>query len=211
MTEHVYNKEILKPICKKVVAMQENYPASFDDAIQDKFDIKSKEAKGELYRLVSIVYGEAVASYNTRMQAKTTSIEEKEVAELEERPRLIYNAITTPDGTTIESKYRHNFVVHEDANGKEYAVDGGLDYARRCGDFQDVIELSLYDTEPHDVQREFLTWGTYGKGGDQPIQYKRIKDMDTEHIEAVLSECMPSKVRRVCMENELLYRGVADV
>ena len=33
---------------------------------------------------------------------------------------LIYNALRTPDGTIIESKSRHDYVTHTDANGKNY-------------------------------------------------------------------------------------------
>lgn len=51
------------------------------------------------------------------------------------------NAIKTPDGTIIESKYRHHFVCHKDKNGNIYCVDGGLDYLKRIGP-PDYTELS---------------------------------------------------------------------
>lgn len=119
--------------------------------------------------------------------------------------QLIRNAIQTPDGTILQSRHRHDYVTHTDKNGKTYMVDGGLDYVRRSAN-GDEIDLCLYDDEPHEVQREVVTWGTYGKDGNQPLQYKAIKDMETDHIKAVLNECRPSPVIKECMEKELEYR-----
>lgn len=119
---------------------------------------------------------------------------------------LIRNAIQTPDGTILESFSRHDYKTHTDANGKEYMVDGGLSYSRRST-HADQIDLNLYDTEPHEIQREILTWGTYGKDGDQPLQYKSIGKMDTAHIKAVL-KLNVNPTHKACMQHELLFRGV---
>lgn len=118
---------------------------------------------------------------------------------------LIRNAIQTPDGTILESFYRHDYKTHTDANGKTYMVDGGLEYVRRST-HADQIDLNLYDTEPHEIQREILTWGTYGKDGDQPLQYKSIGKMDTAHIKAVL-KLNVNPTHKACMQHELLLRG----
>ena len=45
--------------------------------------------------------------------------------------KYLANRIRTPDGTILESMHRHDYVTYIDANGKEYMVDGGLDYLRR--------------------------------------------------------------------------------
>ncbi len=119
--------------------------------------------------------------------------------------RLIRNALRTPDGTIIESLFTHDFVTHKDKNGKVYMVDGGLDYFRASVN-GDEIYLDLYDDQPHEFQREYLRWGTYGKKGDRPIEYKKIKDMSTNHMEAVLRECSPSSVIKKCMQVELKNR-----
>ena len=46
----------------------------------------------------------------------------------------------------IESKFRHDFQVcscwHK---GTGIAVDGGLDYLKRCGMASNILELSTYD------------------------------------------------------------------
>lgn len=119
---------------------------------------------------------------------------------------LIYNAIRTPDGTVLESYDVHDFRGRKQADGKEYAVDGGLHYARRLFSDDDFKELSLYDDEPHVVQREVIKWGTYGKCGNQPFSRVAVEDMTTGHIVAVLSDCRPSYVHEVCMWRELEAR-----
>lgn len=128
-------------------------------------------------------------------------------------PNLIYNAIKTPDGTVISSRHRHDYQRYLDKNGKEYMVDGGLDYLRRGGDGSDAIEMSLYDDAPHEVQRTVITWGSYGINGDQPRKINRIADMETSHIEAVLEQCSPMFVIKKCMIEELVMRskGATDV
>ena len=119
---------------------------------------------------------------------------------------LILNAMRTPDGTVLQSRHRHDFITHTDENGKSYMVDGGLDYIRRSV-HEDQVDLSLYDDQPHEVQRVVLTWGTYGINGDQPLSYIRIADMETGHLKAVL-ELNVNAIHRACMQHELLLRGV---
>jgi len=124
-----------------------------------------------------------------------------------ETRQLIRNAWRTPDGTVIESKHRHDFVTYMDANGEEYMVDGGLDYIRMNLNKEPPESLCLYDTEPHSVQRDILTWGTYGKNGDEPLQFKNISEMTSNHLIAVLKEYDLSPIRKACMEQELVERG----
>ena len=121
---------------------------------------------------------------------------------------VIYSAMRTPDGTVIESRHRHDYVTHLDANGKEYMLDGGLDYVRASmnGD-EEFISVTLEDG--HDKVREYLTWGTRGVNGDQPLRYVKLKDMDTDHIQACLeTQFQMRKAYRTAMENELEYRDI---
>ena len=119
---------------------------------------------------------------------------------------ILHNALRTPDGTVIESRYRWHYVTHKDANGKEYMVDGGLAYLRHSahGD-EEMLTVTLDD--PHEVVREAVTWGTYGPNGDQPMTYVKLADMTTDHIEACLrtQDGMAPQIR-TAMENELMYR-----
>ena len=119
---------------------------------------------------------------------------------------LIRNAIQTPDGTILESTHRHDYKTHTDVNGKTYMVDGGLAYLRRSAN-GDEIDMSLYNDQPHEVQRDVLTWGTYGINGDQPLQYKSIANMDTGHLEAVVVMSGVCPVRKNCMLKELELRN----
>ena len=118
---------------------------------------------------------------------------------------LIANALRTPDGTVLESKSRHDYREYVDANGKTYVIDGGLDYHRRSAN-GDEESLCLHDDEPHEIQARVLTWGSYGKEGDQPISWIPIADMETDHLKAVLTGCNARKVIRNCMIEELLRR-----
>lgn len=119
---------------------------------------------------------------------------------------LVRNALKTPDGTIIESRHRHDFVTHIDKNGKEYMVDGGLDYIRRSrnGDEEDMCVTT---EDSFEKVRHVCAWGTYGINGDQPLQYKTIAEMDTAHIEAVLQTVKHIRpMIKTIMQNELKFR-----
>jgi hypothetical protein len=101
--------------------------------------------------------------------------------------KIVANRIRTPDGTILESMHRHDYVTYTDANGKEYMVDGGLDYLRRIvHDDAPYEEWSVYTDDEHELIREVFKWGTRGKDGKQPLKYVPLKDLTTEHIEAIL-------------------------
>jgi len=119
---------------------------------------------------------------------------------------IIRNAMQTPDGTIIESRHRHDYVSHEDANGKTYVVDGGLDYFRQTI-HKDSINLNVTLGDGHEVVRDAMTWGTYGINGDQPLTYIKLKDMDTAHIKAVLEIAGVYPQLKKAMRTELKYRS----
>lgn len=119
---------------------------------------------------------------------------------------IILNAMRTPDGTVLISRNRHDYVTHTDENGKTYMLDGGLDYIRSSA-HGDETYMILDDSEPFDLKRWVVVWGTYGKDGTQPLTYKPVALMDTLHIKAVLKDCFPKDQIRKVMEDELLMRG----
>ena len=125
---------------------------------------------------------------------------------------LIYNAIRTPDGTILESTSRHDYRDYIDANGKSYMIDGGRDYCRRSANGDEEVLSIDYDKNNHEQNRTYLKWGTYGVDGDQPLRRITIKDMDTEHIEAVLeTQHQINFMYHEVMTEELAYRAKATV
>jgi hypothetical protein len=99
---------------------------------------------------------------------------------------LVVNALITPDGTRLQSYSRYDFKEYVDANGKTYMVDGGLDYRRRSA-YGDEVDDSLFlHKDDFEVIRDAVTWGTYGKDGDQPLQRVPVSEMSNDHIQAVL-------------------------
>jgi hypothetical protein len=120
--------------------------------------------------------------------------------------KILLNRIKTPDGTILTSYNRHNYVEYKDTITKEVLmVDGGTDYLRRnMGTYE---ELSVYDDGSHLTRRSAVHWGTRGKDGRQPLVYKPIKDLDSDHIEAILkTQHQISDFYREILKDELKYR-----
>ncbi len=99
--------------------------------------------------------------------------------------KLIRNAIKTPDGTILNSRYRHDYVNRIDKNGKHYFVDGGLSYQRRSS-HNDTEDLCVYDDSPFEDIREAFEWGSYGKDGKDKLRFIKLKDMTDDHINAII-------------------------
>lgn len=122
---------------------------------------------------------------------------------------IVRNAIETPDGTILESFSRNDYKTYIDANGEEYMVDGGDEYARRNINKVPAKELTVTEEDNFEVIREHLTWGTYGKNGDQPLRYIPLCEMEDDHIKAIFDDgyCL-HPFRRQCMEKELKLRSL---
>jgi hypothetical protein len=100
--------------------------------------------------------------------------------------KLVVNALITPDGTRLQSYSRYDFKEYVDANGNTYMVDGGLDYRRRSANGDEVDDSLFLHKDGFEVIRDQVTWGTYGKNGDQPLQRVPVSEMSNDHIQAVL-------------------------
>lgn len=100
---------------------------------------------------------------------------------------IILNQIRTPDGTIIRSMHRHDYVVHIDANGLEYAVDGGCDYLRRnVHDSAPYEELSIYSDSPFEIVRENFHRGGRGKNGTLPLTWVPMSKMSDQWLAACI-------------------------
>ena len=124
--------------------------------------------------------------------------------------QIIRNAVRTPDGTVLESKHRHDFKMHTDAiTDESVSIDGGFDYLRRVGMFSGCVDMSVTTQDEFESIRAVFAWGTYGKDGKQPLSYVKLKDMASEHIQAVLDtqERICGTVVEQLFKQELLYRS----
>ena len=125
-------------------------------------------------------------------------------AELESIPQqFAYNAIKTPDGTLLHSKHGYDYVCHRDDNGELYVLDGGNGYRRCSVNKEPWVDMSVSMCEDIENIREYFTWGTYGKQGDQPRRDLLLKDMSNEHIENIVSD---GHIMTPIMESELQFR-----
>ena len=104
-----------------------------------------------------------------------------------EDAELLVNALRTPDGTYLESRHQHDYKSYLDTKtGCVYFVDGGLDYARGTYSAEGVEDLRIYDLDDIELIREHFTWGIRGKCNSKPLEYKLLKTMSNEHINAIL-------------------------
>jgi len=118
---------------------------------------------------------------------------------------IIHSQLTTPDGTVLVSKHRHDYVSHTDANGKYYFLDGGNEYIRSSINGDEDFFTVTTDTE-HEVLRNYATWGTYGKSGEEPLQRIPIASLATEHIYAIMDYLSKEHHYIPILQNELSYR-----
>lgn len=120
---------------------------------------------------------------------------------------IVANGITTPDGTTLYSFYRHDYKGYTDSNGEYYFIDGGHDYVRTSWNTTPAVLHTVYDSDPHERIRQHFHWGTYGKDGEQPLRHIPLHSMETDHIKAILltQAHIPGYVRNI-FERELIYR-----
>lgn len=118
-------------------------------------------------------------------------------------PQLLQNAVFVPeDDLYVVSTHQHDYVEHTFKDGLTIAVDGGLAYLRRAGDFIPLDrdnryeEYCLNDAEPFEGWiTERLLWGHRGKDGTQPLTYRPIKELayapdGVNHMKAILANCL---------------------
>lgn len=121
-------------------------------------------------------------------------------------PVILANAMMTPDGTVIQSLSRHDCKRHTDKNGFTYMVDGGLGWYQRSSDNGQGNRVIIDSNDDHSVIREWFSWGSYGKKGDQLKRWIKLKDMEDDHIDAILGGDFVIESYRFVFDNEIQWR-----
>lgn len=85
-------------------------------------------------------------------------------------------------GEKLISRHRHDFQQCSCSN--ETFVDGGLSYVRVGGkDLNKIQQFTINSEDKFEDIRYYFERGTYGKDGNQPLHYIKLKDMDDEHLD----------------------------
>ena len=111
--------------------------------------------------------------------------------------QILVNMIRCPDGTILESRNTHDYQTHTQEDGREFMVDGGLEYLRRSG--VGYEELSLCYGDDYGSLRECFTWGARGINGDQPLHYIKLKDITDSHLEALIDYTKGYSIKEINM------------
>ena len=126
--------------------------------------------------------------------------------------KLILNRIKTPDNTILTSRHVHDYQSHKDTKSNEiYMCDGGTSYIRRSINGVPYEDLSLYSDDPFEILRENITWGTYGKNGDEELHYKPISNMSSNHINSILSKIKLAEYMEELFQKELFHRNECEL
>ena len=125
---------------------------------------------------------------------------------------LLYNAIKCPDGTLLVSRHQHDFQMHRQGDGREYFVDGGLQYQRIGYSDKEYVDLSVYSEEPHEKIREYFEWVRHFDKDmnklPQPETIK-LKDITDDHLMALVewtNDGYPKEIHKVFVD-EVEYRN----
>ena len=124
---------------------------------------------------------------------------------MKEEERILRNsAICLDCNDEIISKFTHDFVTCKCGN---LSVDGGSSYLKRnYNNIDSYKEISVYDDGIHDTRRQNMRWGVnYDKDMNRlpnGTEWRLIKDLVTEHIQAILSGGYA--------DNNSFYKGVFE-
>ena len=127
---------------------------------------------------------------------------------LEKEKQILVNQLQCNSCKDIITSYHtHDFKY---CKCGKIAVDGGREYLRRVGELTGYTDLSMMDDGKHSTRSKALYWG---RGYDKNMkrlpktEFIAIKDLDTDHIEAILRTVSHiSPLYRETMEKELIER-----
>ena len=116
---------------------------------------------------------------------------------MEENP-LVVNRIKTPDGTILQSKYRHDFQKHDDKNGETYILDGGIDYIKSSINKVPAENLNLYLNDNFEEIRKFYFINSLADN----YLYKISDDV----LNTLNNIKLSNKILEILIKKELIYR-----
>lgn len=125
---------------------------------------------------------------------------------------LLHNSIMCPDGTILVSRHQHDFQMHKQEDGREYFVDGGLEYQRIGHSDNEYTNLSVYSDHNHDRIRNNFEWTrNFDKDMNKLPKPERIKlkDITDDHLVALVEwtkEGYPEEIHKVFLD-EVSYRN----
>jgi len=129
--------------------------------------------------------------------------------EVKEEPcsLIIQNALKClACGKIIASTSVHDYASCGCAN--KAMVDGGKEYIR-CGwiDKELIQDLSVFEKDSFETMCDKLVWGSYGIKGDEPLKFNFIKDLEVDHINAILKNVKSISFYHKEVMTEILKRA----
>jgi hypothetical protein len=124
---------------------------------------------------------------------------------------LLHNSIQCPDGTILVSKHKYDFKSHTQEDGREYFVDGGLDYQRIGYSDKEYVDLSVRSDDPHEKIREHFEWVRRMNEQGQMLpksEVVKLKDITDSHLMALVEytkEGYPEEINKVFVD-EIEFR-----
>ncbi len=104
-------------------------------------------------------------------------------------------------GDEIISRNRYDY---NDCSCFGCSVDGGGEYFKRSGEYW---ETSLTSKNSFEEIREGFEWGSYGKDGKGKLKLIKLKDMEVDHILAILETQDLKRDLLVLFVKELRFRN----
>lgn len=97
-------------------------------------------------------------------------------------PKILQNAIMTPDGTILKSVDRRKCIQHTDTkDGKTYAVDGGIEYFVGAG-YVNGTASCLHLTERDSYETIVNNMAVQVFDGNKKLIWKRAKDCSLKEL-----------------------------
>jgi hypothetical protein len=100
---------------------------------------------------------------------------------------VVANIVQTPDGTILWSRYTHDYVTYQDANGEFYMIDGGPSiFSRASVNKVSFKSLRVFDTDPWEKQRQVILRGTFDAKGWRV--WVPLAKLSNEHVKNLIKD-----------------------